>query len=252
MKKFILLPLLVAMLSSCNTGTNTVVQETDRSSSGGSTVDSGTGSDTSTPDEEYNVGCTAEGNPRSSTSSANDYIRMEAIAHGLNTVTTGAPTLAWSSSVYNGRYATNVVPSNFTTDSVLKVRLMALPSPARGATDSFGNTCKMEKISTSNGFTKLKATIGVREYGSSTIISSRTLYNIDINDCSETVSLTVPPNSSSRPFVIEVYNVEWDYSCAYGGGSGYGCPMGAVWEHDCVSFEVQMETDNTMMIPDKE
>ncbi len=72
---------------------------------------------------------------------------------------------------------------------------------------------------------------------------------IPLNQASRVHEFQVP-QGSSQPLVVEVLNIEWDWSCYeyetqnYCNVPGF-CPWDKVWMSECVSVELQFSTDDT-------
>lgn len=233
MKKLIALITLL-ILFGCNTKTN-VISTKDRSDS---TTWGATNSDntTSTSETPPPAGCTAEGTPKSASTGTLAYYRFDIVSRGDNTTNTNNQTLAWRSSdfpAYNSR---------FVTDSTIRIRVMAYDGPAWKSADSYGTTCGYEPIP----YTKLKIKVGIRAYGSSTYTDTHVFYNVAVNNCSEIWEpVTIPSNDLQHPFAVDIISVEWDWNCY---NDTVVC---SIIKPDCVAYELQVETDDTVTIPDK-
>ncbi len=237
MKK--LVPILAMfILFGCNTKTN-VVTVTDDSrgstSSGGSSGGSYDDDDDDGSVVPIKRGCTAEGTARGDTYGTMPYYRFQVVSRGDNTVNTGEHTLAWRSSDF--AYVNN----KCVTDSNLRLRVMAYPSPGQG-NDSYGTYCKYLAWD----YTMLEITVGIKKKGAADYSDLKVFQNVKVNDCSEIWQpSTIPYNDTSAPYVIEVAEVRWSNSQT----SNYS--LGQVNPYDCVKFEIQMETDQTVIMPDK-
>lgn len=171
-----------------------------------------------------------------------DYFKINnppIVVHGAN-----AGTVVWSSE--------SDLPASFDqyalmSDSRLNIRV--IPRVQTYGVDSRGNACNYDALE----YTKLNIGVRVRKQGA----SSGDYYqfqNVRVNGASKVHQFSVP--TTSNPLVIDVLNVEWDYSCIYYAlddeqycNYPYYCPFANVWHADCVSFELQFSTDFTKDIP---
>ena len=136
----------------------------------------------------------------------------------------------------------------FLTDSRLNIRVIANPSPGQTTTTSTNEECRMLPID----YKKLQVKVGIKVEGAFGYQSTHVFDDIDVNGCSEVHEFTIP--QSSEPFIIEVLDTKWDYSCTYAkdvNDSNYEkyCPFSFVWENDCFSISLQVATDHTKDIP---
>ena len=162
------------------------------------------------------------------------YVFSGIIAHGAS-----SSTVQWSSSTVPNLSGSQSI---FVTDSLLRIRVQAKASPGKVDADSYGNPCNYYQLP----YTKLRIPIGVRTSNSSSYIDSFAFEDVSIGNFSDVHTFTVPTNSISAPFAVEVYGVQWDYSCIFSGGqSDTYCPWDNVWQNDCFEIEVQMQTDYT-------
>lgn len=134
----------------------------------------------------------------------------------------------------------------FKTDSRFNVRIMAKPSPGKGSFPG-GVSCYYAALP----YTKLKVKARLRLSTSSTAYKSYTFDNIQVDSCSNVFEFKTPP--SSQPWVIELMDVQWDYSCIAYTQGGFPdvpqCPWDYVWANDCYELSVQWATDYTRDIP---
>lgn len=147
--------------------------------------------------------------------------------------------LAWSSSE-DSRLSHN--QEIFTTSSRFNLRLVAMPSPGKGQFAE-GVTCKFLALP----YTKLQAKIRLRSSESKTFFKEFLVEEIPVNGCSKVYEFTPP--ASKSPWVVEIYDVKWDYSCIQYQAGGFSdvpqCPWDNVWENDCYEMALQWSTDQT-------
>lgn len=137
--------------------------------------------------------------------------------------------------------------SAFLTDSRFNLRVIARPGK-QFEDDSKGIYCQYVK----NPYTKLNIGVVVRKQGATTGDYYQ-FKSVPVDCASKVHEFAVPPNTSD-PLVVEVRDIEWDYTCTYyKDSSGMTvdeyCPMAPVWDTSCVSLEVQFATDSTKDIP---
>jgi hypothetical protein len=205
-------------------------------SSGTGSTGTGGGS-TGVGGSTLNASCYAEGTGPQ----ANDYYTLpNIVAHG-----SGSNIVQWSSATdprLQNPYDQNI----FLTDGRFNVRVIALPSPGQGV-DSYGNSCQYMALP----YTKLKVKVGIRVPGSSTYVSTYTFDNIAVNNCSNVREFSLP--SINNPFIVEVLETKWDYSCIAYTQEGFpdasACPWDYVWKNDCFEVQVQIATSYTKDIP---
>ena len=185
-----------------------------------------------------NAICSAEGTGPQS----NDYYTLPSIvAHG-----SGSNVIQWSSAT-DSRLQNPSDQNIFLTDGRFNVRVLALPSPGQGV-DSYGNSCQYMALP----YTKLRVKVGIRVPGSSTYVSTYTFDNIDVNSCSAVREFNLP--QINNPFIVEVLETKWDYSCLAYAQEGFpdhptACPWDYVWKNDCFEVQVQIATSYTKDIP---
>jgi hypothetical protein len=136
--------------------------------------------------------------------------------------------------------------SAFITDGRFNVRV--IPRIKVHGTDSKGVQCKFSP----RPFTKLK--VGMRLRRSDTDTGDYYLFNsVDVDQPSGVHEFTVPSNAID-PLVLEILDVQWDFSCIYYANQGFPdvegvCEFDQVWTTECVGIEVQFSTDFTKDIP---
>ena len=199
----------------------------DSSKSGGSTT--GSSSD-----------CYAAGTGDSS----NNYITISPIIGKGNE---GSGVVQWSSKD-DPNFQGSGDQEIFLTDSRLNIRVLANPSPGQGETTSTNEECKMLPIN----YQKLQVKVGIKVEGAYGYQSTHIFDDIPVDGCSEVHEFSIP--QSSEPFIIEILDVKWDYSCTYAkdvNDSNYEiyCPFSFVWANDCFSVGLQVATDHTKDIP---
>jgi hypothetical protein len=142
----------------------------------------------------------------------------------------------------------------FLTDSRLNIRVKALSGGHAKyndngvPVDSNGFQCQYTPLA----YTKLKVSICVRS-SNGTCVNEHVFDDIQVGSNSLVKEFSVPANTSD-PLVIEVKDVQWDYSCieyATRGYPNYGpaCPFTAVGYADCVKFQIEFSTDETKDLP---
>lgn len=134
------------------------------------------------------------------------------------------------------------------TDARFNVRLLAHESPSQNSKTFNGLTCTMMSVA----YTKLRAKIGLRKQGATAPIKTYWM-EAPVNGCSGVAEFNVAGMSSS-PYILEVLDVEWDYSCIHEQKMSVttpnnACPWDSVWQHDCYDIALQWSTDNTKDIP---
>ncbi len=161
----------------------------------------------------------------------NSYHRFQVIGHGA----TGS-TVQWSSSTAIDLQGDQGL---FVTDTRLNMRIKVLASPGKVAQDSSGTECMKYPMN----YSKLKLTLGVRSEDSSIYIEKNTFDNISIGSTSSHHYFPVPPNSATKPFIVDLMDVQWDWGCLQ--GDQLYCPFARVWPLDCFEIQIQMATDYT-------
>ncbi len=221
MKLYIFLTITLFFFTSCFTKTVTKDSSSSSSSSTGSS-DSGDTNDNGSGDTDDTYG------------KVPPFSFGPIISHGGSN-----STVVWSSK-------TSVTPlisdqSVFMTDVVLKFKVKAMASPGKG-TDSLGRACLYDPMN----YSKIKLNVGVR----SSTSSSYTDYAVfEVNVGSTSAAQTLTPPVTSEPFIVEVYGPQWDWNCKYYTGTIYQntfCPWYPVHTTDCIQYELEMVTDNTL------
>ena len=246
--KIVFLFILLSLTISCEKKVNE-----SSSSSGGTTnvsPDSSQGGGQSSGQSNNNSGST-DGSSGSSNDTcyspgvgeqANEYYTVNSIiAHGE---THNGASVHWSSAT-DLSFAMNTYDQNiFLTDSRLKLRVLVLPQPSKGTIDSYGESCLAR-----GPYTKLKFRINVRTKNSTRPFFVRNLTDVPVDGCTEVIEVTNIPMSND-PFVVEISNVQWDYSCTYAhavkdSNPDNYCPYDNVWNPDCFELALQVSTDYT-------
>ncbi len=235
--RFLLLTILATLLS-CQP------KVTSKRSTSSTTATSGTGTLTTVPSGGGSTGgsggtinndCYANGVGEQAT----DYFTFDEI------VQRGRPagTIAWSSAT-DSRLSGQ--QNLFRTDSRFNMRILAKASPGKGSFPG-GVTCNYAALP----YTKLKVKARLRLSTANTAFKTYTFDNIQVDSCSNVFEFRPPP--SSAPWVIELMDVQWDYSCIAYTQGGFPqvpqCPWDYVWANDCYELSVQWATDDTRDIP---
>lgn len=136
----------------------------------------------------------------------------------------------------------------FQTDSRLNIRIKALSGPSIYTTDANGIRCNYQPLP----YTKLKLSVCVRA-SSGSCVYQHTFEDVQVGSYSLVKEFSVPANTSD-PLVIEVKDVQWDYSCIDYANRGFPdvpgyCPYAAVGYADCVKFQIEFATDETKDLP---
>jgi len=135
----------------------------------------------------------------------------------------------------------------FFSDTRFNVRV--IPKYQNKGTDSKGQPCAYSP----QPFTKMNIGIVVRSRQSSPGVGDYYQFrDVPVNCSSQVHEFQVP--STSDPLVVEVMNVEWDWSCLSYEQQGYPnvpgvCPYDNVWATECYQVEVQFSTDTTKDLP---
>ncbi|ATH08744.1 hypothetical protein BIY24_12535 [Halobacteriovorax marinus] len=164
------------------------------------------------------------------------------IVHGTNHPNRNPPPngIFWSS-------ARNMSAANqeiLKTDSRFNIRLMALNAPNQNSTDSNGVKCSQLPV----GYQKLQVSLCVRKKNGACVYMHN-FTNLYVNEWSLVKEFNIPANTDEA-LVIDVIDVQWDFSCTWNGGNNNSyCPFSAVWDNDCVRFKMQVSTDGTQDLP---
>lgn len=261
MKKLTLLTLtLLLALVSCVQPTN---QRADYSSdswgsSGDSSSDSDWSWDDSDDDDDSDTDDTTTGDGYgdgtedgvADAGQTQDYYTIEGITLHGNSRVSSSSDVRWSTtSLGDGQLI-------LYTDSRLHIRVRPRGAPSQGTSDSYGETCAMEKMD----YSKLKIKLCIRSESGTCSYRTVTFGNIAVDQVSKVkeFSGSYIPNTTG-PIVIDVVDVEWDGTCQYYLNNGYSeddeavssyCPMARVWNNDCVVFDLQFSTDYTKDFPE--
>jgi hypothetical protein len=158
----------------------------------------------------------------------------------------GTGIVVWSSQTnLPAEFSQNI----FLTNSRFNVRV--IPRKTYYAQDTSGRSCLYQPLP----YTKLK--VGVRLRKQSSTYGSYHEFSADLDTPSNVYEFPVPQNTSD-PLIVEILNVQWDYTCTYYQQQGHDpddplvsayCPFDKVWDNDCVQIELQFSTDDTKDIP---
>lgn len=171
-----------------------------------------------------------------------DYYKLNSpyiIAHGANQGNIVYSTESNLPSNYNQNI--------FFSDSRFNVRV--IPRYQNKGTDSMGIPCAYNP----QPFTKLNVGVVLRSRQSSPGVGDYHQFrDVAVNCPSKIHEYQVP--STSDPLVVEVMNVQWDWSCKSYEQQGYPnvpgvCPYDNVWQTECYAIELHFSTDTTKDIP---
>ena len=178
---------------------------------------------------------TADPTPTPGNQISPPYVFSKITAHGNS-----GGIAQWSSATDPGLLSSQGL---FVTDSRLKVRVKAKSSPGKVISDTYGNECTNYPMN----YTKLQVTMGVKRFNGPSYLETHVFDNISVNSYSDVHSFSVPPNSISEPYKLEVYDVKWDWTCQvwFNGTHDSLCPWDYVWTPDCFEIDVEMSTDYT-------
>lgn len=172
---------------------------------------------------------------------------------GLPSKQTFGPTI-WSSA---GGLPSNIDPNQFRTDATFSVRIKAL-FPNGGELSKQGRTCGTHLVS---NFSKLKAFVMLRRNVDS--IGEVKELTANVNAYSNTARFSVP-GGTEAPYILEVVGLASDHRCKteiYGALTPQetaACSNGLLLDiplrtgtnpTECVSFNLEMATDNTYDLP---
>lgn len=194
-----------------------------------------------------------------STSNSCDVIMQPGVGEGYGNyiqthsiVSKGAAggTVQWASNV-DPNFQDTDSQNQFMTDSRFNIRVLAHKSPGKSTTYD-GQSCDNYALP----YTKLKMKVKVRSVEGAQ--REYTFENIPVDGCSVVHAYSPPPSSS--PLIVEVSDIQWDYSCIYYANAGFPdepsvCPWDYVWwsptssRADCVEYSLQIATDFTKDIP---
>ena len=141
----------------------------------------------------------------------------------------------------------------FLTDSRFSIRV--IPRRTNRGTDSKGRACP----NTSMPFKKMRIGVNVRSLNTPGIGAYHQFQDVPLNCPSRVYEFEGLFPITSDPLIIELLNVEWDYSCTYHqmspgydyeSGEALGiCPYDRVWLTECFEVEIQLSTDTTKDLP---
>lgn len=142
---------------------------------------------------------------------------------------------------------TNYNQNIFFSDGRFNVRV--IPRYQNKGVDSKGIPCAYQP----QPFTKMNIGVVLRSRQSSPGVGDYHLFrDVQVNCPSKVHEFNVP--STSDPLVVEVMNVQWDWSCLSYEQQGYPnvpgvCPYDNVWQTECYALELHFSTDTTRDIP---
>jgi len=217
-----------------------VPKATSSSSSSSTTVNAGTTTNpnptptTTTPSGI--VGCSATGIITSD--EVVDFVRIKNI-YGQRVGTTP---YIWSSVS-----APANIRSMLTTDNFLQVRVLVKANPGKIA--SVG--CLQEILNPP--YSKMDIEIGIRGSSDASYIDTAWTGNVAVGNCSQPITLLIPANSTSEPFVIDVVSAKSDQRCLWDSTNTSlsatekqrFCPMTIHNVQQCFELEVQVATTET-------
>ncbi|OUR96434.1 hypothetical protein A9Q84_08765 [Halobacteriovorax marinus] len=234
-KKKILTLLVILSLTSC------VQKTTNKKSSSTSTTQSSVVPPSTDPGTDDPAG-----DPYVDPSLPSYYSLPEVVVHGTASPNRNPPPngIFWASNRNIGSNDQYI----FQTDSKLNIRIKALSGPSIYSTDSNNVQCNYSPLP----YTKLKLSVCVRSSQGSCVFQ-HTFDDIAVGSYSYVKEFSVPANTSD-PLVIEVKDVQWDYTCNYYANNGFPnqpgyCPFSAVGYADCVKFQIEFSTDETQDLP---
>lgn len=141
----------------------------------------------------------------------------------------------------------NISQDIFTTNSRFNLRVKALTG-IQGVNDSRGIPCNFVPLP----YKKLN--IGVRVRRRDAVSGDYYHFrDVGVNQFSNVKEFVVPPNVT-EPLVIEISDLEWDYSCTHYSLAGHSnvtgyCPYARIWDTQCVRLQFEFATDDTRDIP---
>jgi len=171
-----------------------------------------------------------------------DYYKLNnpsVVAHGAS-----GGQIVWSSETdLPSSYNQNI----FFSDSRMNIRVV--PRYQNQGVDSKGVTCAYVP----QPFTKMNIGVVVRSASAQPGVGAYYQFkDVDVNCPSKVREFQVP--ASQDPLIIEVMNVQWDWSCLSYAQQGYNnvpgyCPYANVWQTECYQLEIQFATDTTKNLP---
>ncbi len=171
------------------------------------------------------------------------YTVSNIVVHGTGNPNRNAPPngILWSSRVNFPSSDEHI----FSTNSRFNLRVLPRPGPAQNSNDVRGVSCRYAN----SIYKKLQIDVCVRSRtGSCNNFNTVTFTEVPLNQTSKVKEFTVPVTSD--PLVVEIRDVQWDYTCVYYGENVAGyCPFAPVWDTQCVKFDFQFSTDETKDIP---
>ncbi len=178
-----------------------------------------------------------------------NYYRLNsppAVMHGKNSWEIAFSTASDLPSTFNQNI--------FYTDDRFSIRV--IPRRTNRGTDSRGISCDY----TSSPFKKMNIGVNVRSVTTSGIGAYHQFRDVPVDCPSRVYEFEGLFPITSDPLIIELLNVEWDYSCishqasgsqyTYETGEALGlCPYDRVWLTECFEVEIQLATDGTKDLP---
>ncbi len=152
--------------------------------------------------------------------------------------------VVWSSS----HFPSQINQQIFRSEDRFNLRVVVREPPKKGTFDSNGSKCSLHPVA----YQSLQIGVILRTHeGSPGRGEYHFFEEIPVGCASRVHQFSVP--RSSYPLVVEIKNVEWDWSCEYYSQQGYNtenfCPFAPVWANDCVQIELQFSTDGTKDLP---
>ncbi len=134
------------------------------------------------------------------------------------------------------------------TEDRFHLRVVAKQAPAQGTSGNNGSKCSHAPVP----YRALQVGVILRtREGASGRGEYHFFEDIPLGCASRVHRFSVP--RSSYPLVVEIKNLQWDWSCEHYRRSGYDpesfCPFAAVWPNHCVQIELQFATDGTKDLP---
>jgi len=167
------------------------------------------------------------------------------VVHGKN-----SGTVVWNSN--NSNHTGGIDPRAFSTDQKLYIQIVPRYD-SRYSADVDGNFCNFNTLK----YDKLKFKVRVASVEAPGQGASCN-FTANVDSASSVIQLSVPTGSAYPP-VIEISNVEHDWTCKNYCVSGqtsnvsqcqnYYCPYYLAGANDCVAFDIRIATDETKSLP---
>lgn len=235
---------LVFLTSSCKPSSKAKAKSSSTSTSTSSGRDDSSSSSPSYNGDTSgnNPGCYAAGVNYGNNSAVSDYYTTPRIVQKGKS----AGVIAWSSNLDPRLSGSQEL---FRTDSRLNVRVLVKPAPSQG---TYVNGVNCSYIPAA--YNKLQVRVGIKKPGASYFTKEYVFNNISIDSCSEVFEFN-PGGSNGDPWIIQVLDVKWDWSCMqYELGQisplpSFACPWAMVHTNYCYEIALQWSTDYTKDIP---